>query len=558
MGDKALVTAQLTGFIPGRRTLKFVLLSFALLLTIIGWANLQGGGRATEVTRKGVDVIIALDVSKSMLATDIQPNRLTRAKQLIERLLDKMKNDRVGLVLFAGRAYLQVPLTVDYAAMRMMLQNVRPEMVPTQGTVISDAIALSVKSFSQKEKKYKSLIIISDGEDHDERAGTLVKEAAEAGIVVHTVGIGSPQGATLMDETTGRPKLDQQGNAVVTKLNEEELKALAMKGNGTYTLLNNAEDAAARISSSVEGMEQRNLGTMAYTDYNSYFQFFLLPALVLLLLEWMIPNARKEKKAQRGIPKEKVLLAGMLLLISPSVGAQQNRTSKEEKGLVMKGNQLYSEKKYKEAQEAYQQAMQKNPSFVPGAFNLANALLQQQQYDAARKLYTATAKTSRDKLQQSNANYNLGNSYMSEQKWKEAVEGYKESLRKNPQDEDAKYNLSYALAKMKQDQQNKDKDKDKKKDQDKDKKDQQQDKKKPDQKEGKDKKDQEQKGDQNKDQQQDQQDKGEQDKRPKPQPSKLSEQQADNLLNALQQEERKLQDKKNEGKGVPVKLEKDW
>lgn len=293
LGDNALVSGQLTGLIPGRRTLKFILLTLAFAIAVIGWANLQGGGRPEQVTRKGVDVMIALDVSKSMLAKDIQPNRLTRAKQLIERLLDKMKNDRVGLVIFAGRSYLQVPLTVDYSSMRMMLQNVRPDLIPTQGTVIGDAIELSMKSFSRKERKYKSLILISDGEDHDERAASLVKDATEAGIILHTVGVGSPQGTALIDDASGAPKLDEKGNPVISKLNEEELRSLASKGNGTYTLLNNTEEAATGIAGHLEGMEQRNLGTMSYTDYNSYFQYFLLPALLLLVIEWMIPGARR-------------------------------------------------------------------------------------------------------------------------------------------------------------------------------------------------------------------------------------------------------------------------
>jgi Ca-activated chloride channel family protein len=295
LGDERLVSSQLTGLIPGRRTLKFVLLTSAFAIMVIGWANLQAGGKAEKVERKGVDVMIALDVSKSMLATDIQPNRLTRAKQLIERMLDKFKNDRVGLIIFAGRAYLQVPLTVDYSTLRMMLQNVRPELVPTQGTVIGDAVELSVKSFSQKEKKFKSLILISDGEDHDEKAASKVKEAADAGIILHTVGIGSPQGTTLFDADTKSVKLDEQGNPVISKLNEEELKSLAAAGNGTYTLLNNTEDAATKISDEMDGMEQRSLGTVSYTDYNSYFQYFLLPALLLLLIEWLIPGARKPK-----------------------------------------------------------------------------------------------------------------------------------------------------------------------------------------------------------------------------------------------------------------------
>lgn len=221
--------------------------------------------------------------------------------------------------------------------------------------------------------------------------------------------------------------------------------------------------------------------------------------------------------------------------------------------LVRKGNKLYEEKKYKEAAGAYQQALIKNPTYTPGMFNLGNSLYQQKQYEASRKVLEATGKQVKDKGAKGGVNYNIGNSYMQEKKWQEAIDAYKASLRNNPQDEDAKYNLSYARQMLKQDQQNnKDKNKDDKKDQDK--KDQQKQDQKQDDKKDQDKKD-EQKQDQQK--QDDKQDKKEE-QRPQPQQSKLNEKQAEQLLNALQQEEKKLQDKMQKGKAVPVKVEKDW
>lgn len=294
IGDERLVNYQLLGFIPGRQTLRFVLFALALTVIVIGWANLQMGAKTEKVQRKGVDVIIALDVSKSMLARDIQPNRLTRAKQLIQSMIDKMGNDRIGLVVFAGRSYLQVPLTIDYSATKMMLQNVEPDLVPTQGTVISDAIDLSMRSFSEKEKKYKSLVIISDGEDHDENAIEKVKAAAETGVVVHTVGIGSPQGTTIFDPETQSVKLDDEGNPVISKLNEDELRSIASAGRGTYTFLRNTDNAAGKIVSEINGMEQKSLGAVVFTDYSSYFQYFLGIGFLLLIVEWLIPASRKK------------------------------------------------------------------------------------------------------------------------------------------------------------------------------------------------------------------------------------------------------------------------
>jgi Ca-activated chloride channel family protein len=298
LGDERLVKEQLQGFIQGRSTTRFILFAIALVALIVGWANLQAGGRAEKVQRKGIDVVIAVDVSKSMLAKDIQPDRLTRAKQLIMRMLEKMQNDRVALVVFAGKAYLQVPLTVDYSAMKMMLQNVQPDIIPTQGTEFGAAIDKALSAFTNQERKYKSLIIISDGEDHDEQAMAKVKDAVDAGVVIHTVGIGSPQGATLYDPVMKADKLDENGQPVISKLNEAELQSIASAGHGSYTYLRNTDDVADKLMNELEGMEQKNLGAIVFTDYESYFQYFLLVAFIALFIEWMLPGASWNKKTR--------------------------------------------------------------------------------------------------------------------------------------------------------------------------------------------------------------------------------------------------------------------
>jgi len=298
LGDERLIKEQILGYVPGRSMTKFILLISALFLIIVGWANLRMGDKSEKIQRKGVDVIIAMDVSKSMLATDIQPDRLTRAKQLVMSLTDKMKNDRIALIVFAGKSYLQVPLTIDYSAVKMLLQNVTPDMVPTQGTVISDAIDLAMQSFSQNERKYKSLIVISDGEDHDEAAVAKTREASESGVIVHTVGVGSPQGATLYDPATRSVKLDETGQPVVSKLNEDALKSIASAGRGTYSLLRNTDEVAAKLTNELEGMEQKSLGSVVYTDFTSYFQYFLFAGLLALVIEWLLPGTNRRKKQE--------------------------------------------------------------------------------------------------------------------------------------------------------------------------------------------------------------------------------------------------------------------
>ncbi len=296
LGDPALTRHLLVGRINGRSTTKFTLIAVALFFAILGLANLQQGAQTEKAQRKGVDVFFALDVSKSMLAKDVQPNRLTRAKQLIGRMMDKMTNDRVGLVVFAGKSYLQVPLTIDYSAARMLLETVNPDMIPTQGTVLSEAITLASKSFSEKEKKYKTIVLISDGEDHDEQALKAAREAAEQGAIIHAIGIGSPQGSTIIDPATGAQKLDENGQPVITKLNEEELKSLASATGGTYTLLTNTNKTADDLISVIDQMEGKNYGSVLFTDYISYFQYFIAAALLLLIAEWLLPAATTLKK----------------------------------------------------------------------------------------------------------------------------------------------------------------------------------------------------------------------------------------------------------------------
>ena len=560
LGDEKLVTSQVLGYIPGRNTFRFLLMTIALSAIIIGWANLRMGDKSEKAERKGVDVIVALDVSKSMLAKDIMPDRLTRAKQLIMRMTDKMHNDRIALIVFAGKSYLQVPLTVDYTAVKMLLQNVSPDMVPSQGTVIADAVDMAMKTFTQNEKKYKSLIVITDGEDHDEKAIDKTHEAADAGVIVHTVGIGSPQGTTLYDNDTKSVKLDENGNPVISKLNEEELRSIASAGRGTYNLLQNTDEVTDKLISSLEGMEQKSLGSVVYTDFTSYFQYFLLAGFIALVIEWLLPGRRKAKKAAPQVPVGMIQVtkapakvaqgtAAMVVLFILLANIAQAQTNK----YILQGNKLYEQQKYKEAAEDYAKAVAKDPNNTSGLFNLGNSLYQQQKFDDSRKVMTETAKKSKDKNGVAAANYNIGNTYMSQKKWEDAVNSYKQTLRNNPQDVDAKYNLSYASQMLKkQQQQDKDKKQDKK-DQDKkdqDKKDQD---KKDDDKKDKDKKvdkkDQDQKDDQGKDQKP---------QKPESQPSKLSKQQADQLLDALQQEEKKLHDKQKNEKGNVVKMQKDW
>jgi Ca-activated chloride channel family protein len=241
--------------------------------------------------------MIALDVSKSMLAQDLSPNRLEKAKQFIARLLEKLGNDRIGLITFAGRAYVSVPLTVDMSALKMNLAGASPTQVPTQGTVIGEAISMARQSFNAKETKYKSIILISDGEDHDEGVADEVKKAVGEGIMINTVGIGSPEGSPIFDPETRANKRDEKGDEVISKLNEKELQEIASAAQGVYLRLGNTDAAADAIAKQISSTEQKNFGDNIFTDYNSYYQYFIGIALLLILIEFFIPEQKKLQAA---------------------------------------------------------------------------------------------------------------------------------------------------------------------------------------------------------------------------------------------------------------------
>jgi Ca-activated chloride channel family protein len=297
LGDEQLVNALMPRYSKPLRLFKFCLLVVALAIGIIGLANLQAGSRTEKIERKGIDVMIALDVSKSMLAQDLSPNRLEKAKQFIARLLEKLGNDRIGLITFAGRAYVSVPLTVDMSALKMNLAGASPTQVPTQGTVIGEAISMARQSFNAKETKYKSIILISDGEDHDEGVADEVKKAVGEGIMINTVGIGSPEGSPIFDPETRANKRDEKGDEVITKLNEKELQEIASAGQGVYLRLGNTDAAADAIAKQISSTEQKNFGDNIFTDYNSYYQYFIGIALLLILIEFFIPEQKKLQAA---------------------------------------------------------------------------------------------------------------------------------------------------------------------------------------------------------------------------------------------------------------------
>lgn len=292
IGDEHLVSALTNEYSPRNYTLKFVFIVLAIALSVIGTANLRSPKQGNTGDRAGVDVMVALDVSNSMLAQDIKPNRLERAKQVLNRLIDVMGNNRLGLVLFAGQAFLQMPLTTDLAAAKMYVSNANPDVIPMQGTEVGDALRICNQSLDTKEKKYKAVVLITDGEDHDEKTKDILSTLRDNGVVVLTLGIGSPEGAPIFDPATNDYKKDEAGNTVVSKLNEKDLQLIATETGGQYQLYKDADGAANTIASYIDKMEKKHIGGTGIRVYNSYFQWFLLPVLLLLLLEIVVPERK--------------------------------------------------------------------------------------------------------------------------------------------------------------------------------------------------------------------------------------------------------------------------
>ncbi len=293
IGDAKLVAQLIKGYSPQKFRLKFILVMVGFALIAMGAANLQYPRQVEQVTRQGIDVMIALDVSKSMLARDVQPDRLQRSRLLVTRLIDKLQNDRVGLVLFAGRAYLQMPLTSDHSAAKMYIGSASTQSVPTQGTVIAEALTICQNAFDQKQKKYKAVVLITDGEDHDENALDVAEKMAEEGIVIHTVGVGSTAGAQIIDPDTKEVKRTEDGTPVLSRLNEKELIDIAQKGSGTYQVLVETEVAVNKILNEINAMEKRTIKDNSLIQYRSFFQWFLGLGLILLVVELFMPETKK-------------------------------------------------------------------------------------------------------------------------------------------------------------------------------------------------------------------------------------------------------------------------
>jgi Ca-activated chloride channel homolog len=293
-GNPDLVSHLMPDVSVYRPVVKFYLLLLALLAIIFTLAAPQFGTRMQTVQRQGIELMIALDVSNSMNARDIEPSRLERAKQAIARLTDRLVNDRIGLIVFAGQAYTQLPITSDYASAKMFLSNITSDMVPTQGTAIGAAINLALNSFTKQEDINRAIIIITDGENHEDDAVGAARKAAEQGIKVYTVGMGSPEGGPIPVGGTGNFLRDRDGNVVITRMDEQMLLTIANAGDGEFIAANNIRAGINNLISELSDLEKSEFETKVYTDFEDQFQILALLALFFLIIDFLILE-RKNK-----------------------------------------------------------------------------------------------------------------------------------------------------------------------------------------------------------------------------------------------------------------------
>ncbi len=537
-GNPTLLAELMPEVSTKRQHLKFWLLFGAITMVIFIIAGPQFGSKLETVKRQGVEIMVCLDVSNSMLAEDVSPNRLDKAKQMLSRLTDGFTNDKVGLIVFAGDAFTQLPITSDYISAKMFLSSINPSMVSTQGTAIGAAINLAARSFTPDETTDKAIILITDGENHEDDAIGAAKAAAEKGIHVNIVGMGDPKGSPIPIQGSNNYMKDKDGNVVITKLNEQMGQEIAAAGNGMYVRADNTNSALKALQKEIEKMNKTELDSKVYSEYDEQFQIFAWITLFLLIADFMTLD-RKNR-----IFRKVKLFSLILFLCAGTVSAQ-----KAERKNVREGNKLYESEKYTESEIAYRKSLEVNPRSTEGTYNLGNSLYKQGKFPEAAEQYQLIAgqgekmvATPEGKARLSEVYHNMGNIFMQNKDYGKAVEVYKQSLRLNPKDDETRYNLALAQ-KLLSDQQNQDQSQDQQND---------------DKQENKDQKDDQQQQQQQQPQDDQKQDKTQEQQQPNEQMSKDNAQQ---MLDAFLQDEKDTQEKVKKAQMQQQqrrKTEKEW
>jgi len=543
-GDPQLMKQLMPDVSKIRPLVKFILLLCAFVALVIVLARPQFGSKITNEKRTGIEAIICLDVSNSMMAEDVTPSRLSRSKMLVENLVDHFTNDKIGLIVFAGDAFIQLPITSDYVSAKMFLQNISPSMINNQGTNIAEALNIASQSFTKDEGVGKAIIVITDGEDHEGKAVEMAEEVRKKGMRVYMLGVGSPSGSPVPDGNGGYMK-DRLGETVVSALNEDMCKQIASAGNGAYIHVDNSNTAQKQLDGELDKLSKKEINTTVYSEFDEQFQAFAIIALILLVLEICIYDRKNPMLRNISLFKRKKAVSVFILLMTTmSMQAQTDRQ------FITQGNRLFRQGKYAEAEVLYRKAVEKNPKNPQAVYNLGNALLAQKKDSAALVQYQQTSKIEKNKTRLAKSFHNMGVIFQTRQMYQEAVSAYAEALRNNPNDDETRYNYVLCKHQLKNQQKNggggggQDKNKDKnKQDKDKNKQDQNKD-----------------KQDQNKDQQDKNNDKQNQKDQQQTPQNQMSKENAEQLLQAAEQQEKNTQRKLKEAQrsGSKRQYEKNW
>ena len=525
-GEPQLLKALMPDVSRWRPGVKFWLLEAALALLIVMLARPQLGTKISHEKRSGIETIICIDISNSMLAEDVAPSRLDRAKMMVENLVDHFSDDKIGLIVFAGDAFVQLPITSDYVSAKMFLSSIDPSMMGTQGTDIARAVDMATHSFTQETGIGKAIIVITDGEDHEGGAVEAAEAAKKADMRVYMLGIGSTQGAPIPIPHTGDYMTDNTGQTVMSALNEDMCKQIASAGGGAYIHVENNSNAQDLLDQELEKLAKKETKATVYSDYDEQFQAFGILALLLLIIEVCLLESKNPllKNISLFGSRRKSVATLLLLLVAIGAGAQTDRQ------YVRQGNKQFRAGNYADAEVSYRKALEKNNRNTQASYNLGNALLMQNKDSAAVAEFERAAKGEPNSLRKSKAYHNMGVVCQRHQMFGEAIEAYKQSLRLNPHDDETRYNLELCKRQQKQQQQNQ-----------------------------QNKQDQQKQDQQKQDQQQKQQQEKQKQEQQKQEP-KMSKENAEQLLNAAMQQEKQTQDRMKKAQQRPQKrsIEKNW
>ena len=528
-GDPSLLKELMPDVSRFRPSVKFWVLLGALALLIVMLARPQLGTKISHEKRVGIETIIAIDISNSMMAEDVIPSRLDRSKMMVENLVDHFTNDKIGLIVFAGDAFVQLPITSDYVSAKMFLSSIDPSMMATQGTDIARAIDMATHSFTQEEGIGKAIIVITDGEDHEGGAIQAAESAKDKDMRVYVLGVGSVNGAPIPISGTGDYMKDRTGNTVMSALNEEMCKQVAQAGGGAYIHVENNSAAQQQLDNELDKLAKKETSTAVYSEFDEQFQAVGILVLLLLIIEICILDRRNPLMKRVSLFGKRKAVALILVLTALSATAQTDRQ------YIRQGNKQFHRGDYPNAEVSYRKAIEKNPKNPQAVFNLGNALMAQKKDSAAVVQFENASKMETNPLRKAKSFHNMGVVCQSHKMYGEAIEAYKSALRLNPSDDETRYNLVLCKHQQQKQQQNQQQNQQGNNDQKKD-----------------DKKDQ-----QKQDQQKDQQDDKKQQEQQKPQMSKEN---AEQLLNAAIQNEKQTQDKLKKAQQQPQRraIQKNW